>query len=462
MSAEPADRIVVANPYDGTLLAELPSASPADVDDAVASAQEAAEVSAGLSRAARGEILDRTAWLLEEEAEGAARLIVREAGKTIRQARKEVRRAVNTLHLSAAEARRLAGEVVPFDSFSGNEGRIGYFTYEPLGLIAGITPYNDPLNLVAHKVGPAIAGGNAILLKPSELAPLSAIRLAKLFAAAGLPPDIFSILTGGPLAASRLAGAPAVRMVSFTGGMAAAAKIVQAGGVKRYAMDLGGNAPVMVMADCDLEKAVENSVSGAFWAAGQNCVGVQRIFVEQSIASRFVDAFVARTRALMVGDPLDEATDMGPMISAAHAARAMELVGDAVRRGARLLAGGSARGALMTPTVLLDTPHAASAWRDEAFGPMVSIESVPDIDAALALANACDASLHAAIFTTDLNRALTATKSLQASGVMINDSSDFRLDAMPFGGFKQGSMGREGVRFALSEMTQSKVVMFGP
>lgn len=459
----PADgRIVVCNPFDGAVIAELAAATDVDVDTAVAKAVRASAVSAELSRAQRGDILDRAALALEKDGEMIARLIVAESGKTIRQARKEMRRAVNTLRLSAAEARRLAGEVVPFDSFPGNEGHTGYFTREPLGLIAGITPYNDPLNLAAHKLGPAVAGGNAIILKPSELAPLSAVKLTSLLLEAGLPADIAVTLIGKAAAAARLVAAPDVRMVSFTGGPATADRIIRSAGIKRFAMDLGGNAPVLVMADCHLDAAVESCVSGAFWAAGQNCIGVQRILVEEKVVARFTDAFVARTNALIVGDPSDEVTDMGPMISVAHAARARALIDDAVSRGARLLTGGVGTGSFVMPTVLADTPHDAPAWREEIFGPVTSIEEVPNLATALHHANACEASLHAAIFTNDLSHALRAAKHLQASGVMINTSSDFRLDAMPFGGFKRGTMGREGVRFAIEEMTQSKVVMYAP
>lgn len=460
--ALPCGRVIVNNPFDGTVVEELAAATGEDVDLAITSAARAAEMSAELSRAKRADILENTALLLEGDAETTARLIVAESGKTIRQARKEVRRAANTIRLSAAEARRLAGEVVPFDSFPGNEAHTGYFTREPLGVIAAITPYNDPLNLAAHKLGPAIAGGNAVVLKPSELAPLSALKLGKFLLKAGLPEDIATLLIGDAGAAARLVAAAPVRMVSFTGGFATAECIVRSAGAKRFAMDLGGNAPVLVMADCDLDAAVESCVSGAFWAAGQNCIGVQRILVEEPVVDRFVEAFVARTRALIVGDPMDEDADMGPMISAAHAARARSLIDDAVRQGARLLTGGGGAGTIVMPTVLADTPHDAHAWRNEAFGPVVSVEPVADLEMALTYANACDASLHAAIFTNDLGRALQAAKRLQASGVMVNVSSDFRLDSMPFGGFKRGSIGREGVRFAIEEMTQSKVVMFAP
>lgn len=456
----PVETIVVRNPWSGEVLDELPVARARGVEAALERARAGAVIAAGLSRAARGDILDRTAASLEGDAEAAARLITQESGKPILQARKEVRRAVNTLRLSAAEARRLCGETLPFDAFAGNEGVTGFFERAPLGVILGVTPFNDPLNLVCHKAGPAIAGGNALILKPSELAPLSAMSLAARLEAAGLPPGVFTLVNGGPEAVRHLASDPCVRMISFTGGMAAASAIVRAGGVKRYAMDLGGVAPVLVMADADLDAAVASCVSGAFWAAGQNCVGVQRIIVERPIARAFAEAFAARTAALKLGDPMDETVDVGPMINTDHAQRVEGLIAEATGRGARLLTGGLRRGALLEPAVLADTPPQVKLSVEEAFGPVVSIVAADDLEAALAVANSTDVSLHAAIFTRDLDTALKATRRLEASSVLVNMSSDFRLDAMPFGGFKSGGVGREGVRYALEEMTQSKVTAF--
>lgn len=455
-----AETIVVRNPWSDEVLDELPAARARDVEAALERARAGAVIAAGLSRAARGDILDRTATSLEGDAEAAARLITQESGKPILQARKEVRRAVNTLRLSAAEARRLCGETLPFDAFAGNEGVSGFFERAPLGVILGVTPFNDPLNLVCHKAGPAIAGGNALILKPSELAPLSAMSLAARLEAAGLPPGVFTLINGGPEAVRHLASDPCIRMISFTGGMAAASAIVRAGGVKRYAMDLGGVAPVLVMADADLDAAVDSCVSGAFWAAGQNCVGVQRIIVERPIARAFAEAFAARTAALKLGDPMDETVDVGPMINADHAQRVERLIAEATGRGARLLTGGVRRGALLEPAVLADTPTQVKLSVEEAFGPVVSIVAADDLEAALVVANSTDVSLHAAIFTRDLDNALKATRRLEASSVLVNMSSDFRLDAMPFGGFKAGSVGREGVRYALEEMTQSKATVF--
>ncbi|CDR10103.1 aldehyde dehydrogenase family protein [Streptomyces iranensis] len=452
------DTVPVNNPYTGETIASVPTVDATAADSVLQQARAGRRTAAALSRAARASVLERAAHLIEERAESFARLIVSEAGKTITQARKEVARAVNTLSLSAGEARRNAGEVIPFNSYEGSESRQGWFTREPLGIIAAITPFNDPVNLVAHKLGPAIAGGNAIILKPSALTPVSALRLVGVLIEAGLPEEIVTVVNGDADIAAAIVAAPDVRMVSFTGGFATGEAISRAAGLKKLAMDLGGNAPVIVMDDADLDEAVASCVSGAFWTAGQNCISTQRILIARNVYERFRDAFVARTKLLRTGDPLDDSTDVGPMITREAAAATRAKVDAAVSQGAVLLCGNEVDGSLYTPTVLEDVPEACSIWQEEVFAPVVVLQPFESFEEAIALANAIDYSLHAGIFTSSLDRALTAADLLEAGGVMINDSSDYRFDAMPFGGFKYGSMGREGVRFALEEMTQPKVV----
>lgn len=448
----------VRSPYTGETIGSV-CLTPADaVDEVLRRARAGRTTARALSRAARAAVLDGAARLIEERAESFARLIVSEAGKTLVQARKETARAVNTLRLSAAEARRNAGEVVPFDAYAGSEGRTGWFTREPLGIIVAVTPYNDPLNLVAHKLGPAIAGGNAVVLKPSLLTPLSALRLVDTLVEAGLPKEVVTVVNGGAELGAALVAAPDVRMVSFTGGFRTGEAIARSAGLKKLAMDLGGNAPVVVLADADVDAAVQACVSGAFWAAGQNCIGTQRILVERGVYEAFRDAFVARTRRLRAGDPADERTDVGPLISERAAAAAEAVVAAALADGARLLCGHWRDGALYAPTVLEDVPGTAAVWREEAFAPVVVLQAVDSFEEAIERANEIDFGLHAGIFTSSLDRAMAAARRLEAGGVMINDSSDYRFDAMPFGGFKYGSMGREGVRFAYEEMTQPKVV----
>ncbi|PVG83798.1 aldehyde dehydrogenase [Nocardioides gansuensis] len=448
----------VRNPYTGEVIASVATAGADAIDSILERARRGRRTAAALSRASRAAILDHAARLVEQRAEAFALLIVSEAGKTTIQARKEVARAVNTLSLSAAEARRNAGEVVPFDSYHGSEDRQGWFTREPLGIIAAITPFNDPLNLVAHKLGPAIAGGNAVVLKPSVLTPLSALRLVDTLVEAGLPEEVVTVVNGDADIAAAIVAAPDVRMVSFTGGFATGEAIARTAGLKKLAMDLGGNAPVIVMDDADLDEAVASCVSGAFWAAGQNCIGTQRILIAHQVYERFRDAFVARTKLLRVGDPLDERTDVGPMITQQAALATQAKVDAAIEQGATLLCGNDVDGSLYTPAVLENVPTTSTIWQEEAFAPVVVLHPVESFEDAIDQANAIDYSLHAGIFTTRLDRALAAARQLEAGGVMINDSSDYRFDAMPFGGFKYGSMGREGIRFAYEDMTQPKVV----
>ncbi|GAA2882472.1 aldehyde dehydrogenase family protein [Microbacterium esteraromaticum] len=451
------ETLAVCNPYSGDLIAHVDQSGVEDVDAIMTRARLGATLSKELTRHTRHGILDRASRLLSARADEAADLIVREAGKTITQARKEVSRAVSTLSLSAEAARAADGEVIPFDAFEGSSRRRGWFTREPLGIILAITPYNDALNLVAHKLGPAIAGGNAVILKPSQLTPLTAGLLVEILTEAGLPDEIITTVHGDRTVTQALIAVRDIRMVSFTGGFATGDAIARTAGIKRLAMELGGNAPVLVFADADLDAAVEACVSGAFWAAGQNCVGAQRILVERSVYDAFRDRLVARTMLLRAGDPADPSTDVGPMITEAAARNAQRIVDDAVASGARVVAGHHREGSVYWPTVVENVDTTCALWSEEAFAPVVSLAPFDTEQDAITEANSVDYALHAGVFTSDLARALRVSEALEAGGVMINDSSDYRIDSMPFGGAKYGSMGREGVRFAYEEMTQPKV-----
>lgn len=453
-----SDQIIVKNPFDGSFVGAIRETSADAVDLLLERARRGAQIARSLPRHQRSALLERAAATIEERKEEFALLIVREAGKTITQARKEVARCVNTLKLSAEEAKRNAGEVIPFDSYAGSESRQGWYSREPLGIIAAITPYNDPLNLVAHKLGPAIAGANAIVLKPSELAPLSALKLVDVLIESGLPDEVITVAVGGADLGKAIVSAKDVRMISFTGGFVTGETIARSAGIKKLAMDLGGNAPVIVMENSDVDAAVEDCVSGSFWAAGQNCIGTQRILVQRSIYERFKTEFVAQTARMKTGDPLNSETDMGPMISESAVNRAAAMVERAIAAGATLLCGHKPAGTLYPPTVLENVPATCDVLNDEVFAPVVILQPFDELDEAIQLANEPEYSLHAGIFTNDLANALDAAKRIDAGGIMINQSSDYRFDAMPFGGFKYGSMGREGVRFAYEDMTQPKVV----
>lgn len=456
------DREIVAvhSPYGGNLVGEVAIATQADVVAAVELALIGRDLARQLPRHQRAAILSRAADIVASRAERFATVIVQECGKTIRQARKEVRRCENTLRLSAEACKSLSGEIIPFDSYEGATDRQGYFVRDPIGIVLAITPFNDPLNLVAHKLGPAIAAGNAVILKPSRLAPLSSHELGAALLEAGLPPPILSILTGTPDVARQLAANEHVRMISFTGGADAGVELARLAGLKKLAMDLGGSGPVIVHRDCEIASAAELCVSGAFWAAGQNCIGAQRILVHEEIYDAFASALVTRTRALQVGDPMLEETDVGPMITLREVERISSWVEEAVHGGAKVLAGHHSRGTLYDPTILDQVDAKAALCCKEAFAPVVILQKIDSLEQGISEANRGEFSLHAAIFTRDLEAALRAADALDAGGVMINDSTDFRFDGMPFGGYKRGGLGREGVRFAMEEMTQTKVVCF--
>ncbi|WP_105373417.1 aldehyde dehydrogenase family protein [Neorhizobium huautlense] len=457
-NAPAVQHITVSNPFDGSIVGTVVTTSADDIGYLLERARRGAQIARRLPRYQRSAILEKAASAVEKNKEEFALLIVREAGKTITQARKEATRCINTLKLSADEAKRNAGEVIPFDSYAGSETRQGWFTREPLGIITAITPYNDPLNLVAHKLGPAIAGGNAVLLKPSELTPLSALRLADVLVESGLPEEIVTVAIGGADLGKALVTARDVRMISFTGGFVTGEAIAKNAGLKKLAMDLGGNAPVIVMENSDFDAAVEGCVSGAYWAAGQNCIGTQRILVQRPIYEQFRTEFVAKTKRLKTGNPLEADTDVGPMIAERAVTRAAAMVDRAISAGATLLCGNKPSGNLFPPTVLENVPSDCDVWKEEVFAPIVLLQPFDKLSDAIEMANSPDYSLHAGIFTNDLEAALDAASRIDAGGVMINDSSDYRFDAMPFGGFKYGSMGREGVRFAYEDMTQPKVV----
>ncbi|WP_439568685.1 aldehyde dehydrogenase family protein [Sphingopyxis sp.] len=455
------DTMAVVNPWSGEELGQVACATADHVERAVTSARAGAAAMRDLSTGERSRILHAAASALDGEAERFAAAITAETGKPIRAATREVARAVNTLRLSAEEAVRIAGETIAFDSVPGGEARSGHYLFEPLGVIAAITPFNDPLNLICHKLGPAFAAGNSVVLKPAEQAPLVAIMLARLLVAAGLPVGALNLLTGrGRDFGDALTGHPDVAMVSFTGGAGVGAAIARSAGVKRLAMELGGNGAVIVMDDADLGRAAAACAAGAFGAAGQNCIGVQRIYVHAAVHDAFRDALVAATMALRVGDPGDHATDVGPMICAVQAERILAWTNEAVADGAAVLTGGERAGTLVRPTLLADVPEQARVACDEAFGPVASLFRFGELDDAIDAANRADYAIHAAIFTASLRHARHAARRLRAAGVMINDSTDYRLDAMPFGGAGRGNMGREGVRFAVREMAQTKVICF--
>ena len=317
----------ITNPYDGRIVDTVPRGNSADVKEAISIAEKGYETNRNLPTHKRISILKKTAELMQERFDELAVTIASEGSKTITEARKEVGRAINTITISAEEARRLNGETIPFDSAEGSENRVGYYYRFPIGIIGAITPFNDPLNLVAHKLGPAIAGGNAVVLKPATVTPLSALKLAECMLDAGLPGEILSVVTGyGSEIGDAIVTDDRIRMISFTGGVEAGEEIAKKAGLKKIGMELGSNSPVIVLDDSDLDKAVESCVSGAFWAAGQNCIGVQRIYIQKGIYEKFKANFVEKTKQYKVGPQLDEDTNMGPMITESEAIRVIDWI----------------------------------------------------------------------------------------------------------------------------------------
>lgn len=455
-------RSEVRDPQDNSLIDTVPLASPDDMRAAIDAAVAGAERARCTPTHQRMAILNRAADFIAAHQEEFARTIAREGIKTIREARKEASRCIDTLRISAEEARRLGGETIPFDQRPGSEGRLGYYLHEPVGIVGAITPFNDPLNLVAHKVGPALAAGNAIIVKPDSKTPLSALKLAEAIMASGLlPRGVLQVITGrGSEIGDILVSDPRVRMISFTGGLEVGKAIMGKVGLKKVGMELGSNSPVIVMPDADLDLAVEANASGAFWAAGQNCLHVQRLLVHEAIYDQFVPRLIARAKAYNVGDKQDEGTDMGPLINEAAARRVEQMVDEAIAAGATLLTGGQRWGSFYAPTLLEDVPDTCDLAHEEVYGPVTTIQRFRTLDEAIMLANAVDYGLQAGIFTRDLQTAFRAIGELHCGGVMVNESTDYRIDAMPFGGVKGSGLGREGIKFAIQEMTETKVVCF--
>jgi len=453
--------IRVTNPADGSLIDAVPEATPGEIAEALDAAARGARTMAATTRFERARILERAASLLTERSEDFARLLASEVGKTIREARLEVSRAASTFALSADEARRLAGEVVPFDAAPTGRDRIGFWVRVPVGVVAAITPFNFPLNLAAHKVAPAIAAGNAVVLKPASATPLTDLRLGSTLYEAGLPVDALSVLTGsGAAVGDALVSHPLPRMVTFTGSAEVGKAIAARAGLKKLAMELGSNSAVIVTDRCDVDDAAARCVRGAYAVAGQVCISVQRVLVHESVMDRFVDAAAAGAARLRVGDQMLEDTDVGPMIDEAQARRAEEWIAEAVRLGARLVCGGERSGSFVTPAVLTGVPDGARLWKDEAFAPVMAVRPYQALDEAIAAVNDSRCGLQAGVFTDDLSVVLRAAAEIECGGVMINDVPSYRADLMPYGGVKESGLSREGPRFAVEEMTEVRLVAF--
>ena len=449
----------VKNKYDGKVIAALPTARKQDVDAAIAAAERAQDEMAEMPAYKRAEILLKTAALLKERADDMAKTIAAEAGKALKFARAEVDRAISTFTIASEEAKRLHGETIPLDAVPAGEGYVGFWTRRPVGVIAAISPFNFPLNLVAHKVAPALASGNTVVLKPASTTPLAAVKLCQILQDAGLPAGAINLVVGsGGTVGEWLVTDDRVDKITFTGSPDVGRHILSVAGIKKVTLELGNTSPVVVAPDADLDFVAKRAAVGAFYNSGQVCISVQRIYSEKQVYEPFSEKFVKATEAMVVGDPLDERVDVGPMIDSKEVDRIEDWVKEAQTSGAKVLTGGRRNGTVYYPTVLTEVDDEMKVVSEEAFGPVASVIASDDFESALKQANDTKFGLQVGVFTNDVNRVFKAVKRLNFGGVIINDTPNFRADHMPYGGNRQSGLGREGVKFAMEDMTNIQLV----
>jgi len=446
-------------PYDDAVIAQVFQGTRADAELAIASAVKAFGTTRRLPAFERQRVLRRVAQSISKQKDEFSRTLAQEAGKPIKAARTEVDRAVFTFNVAAEESTRIYGEYLPLDWQEYTVGRWGIVRRFPLGPIAGITPFNFPLNLVAHKVAPAIAAGCPLVLKPAPQTPLCSILLAEAVQQAGWPDGGLNVIPLSNEDAGLLVSDDRLKMISFTGSAAVGWTIKRNAGKKKVILELGGNAALIVHSDADLPFAAERCVAGAFAYAGQTCISVQRVLVERSVYGKFVDLLIAGASKLRVGDPMEESTDVGPLIRESDAIRAADWIQEAVRGGARLLCGGQRKGPLLEPTVLTGTRTDMKVNCQEIFAPVVTVEPYDDFDKAIRQVNSSAYGLQAGIFTRDAKLMFTAYEELEVGGLIAGDVPSFRIDHMPYGGIKDSGLGREGLRYAIEEMTEPKLLV---
>lgn len=457
-----ADAREVRSPFNSELIARFSVASRGEVEESIAAARRAASKMRELPRHAVADSLRAIADGIRRRSEEFARTIALEAGKPIKTARAEVERGVMTFVHASEESRRFAGEVVPLDGQSTGAGRTGWTERFPRGVVFGITPFNFPLNLVAHKVAPALGSRNAIIVKPSPRTPLTSLLLGEVFLESGLPRAALQVVPMEVETIDAVLEDERVAMISFTGSAQVGWLLRGRAARKQVTLELGGNAPVVVDETADVDYAVERTAAAAFAYAGQVCISAQRVLVHNSIAEEFTEKFVAKAKALRAGDPLDEATELSNMIDEQAARRAEEWVNEAVAAGARLLCGGRRDGSLLDATVLADVQPEMRVCAEEVFAPVAALQTFGDFEEALASANHTRYGLQAGVFTRETARALRAFRALEFGGVIVNDSPAFRVDNMPYGGVKLSGAGREGIRYAMEEMTEPRLIVIDP
>jgi acyl-CoA reductase-like NAD-dependent aldehyde dehydrogenase len=446
-------------PFDGSVAGTIFLAGPEQVNAAIEAAQKAFPAMRGMSRHERSSILYKAHGLLGERSEVMAQAIASESGKPIREARVEVERGMMTLLFSAEEAHRLHGEEVPMDAHPGARGKTGLLIREPLGVIAAITPFNFPLNLSLHKIGPAIAAGNTVVHKPASTTPISAIHLAQIFLDAGLPPGALNVITGpGGSIGDALSFDPRIAMITFTGSPEVGQRIRNLAGMKRVTLELGSNSAVIIEADADLDKAIPKCVAGSFAHSGQVCISLQRIFAHADVRDEVANRMAELTSKLRIGHPLEEATEISSLITEAEAMRVEAWIDEAREAGAKVLTGGKRKGTTISPAILTDVPASANLCAREAFGPVVSVNAYETLEQAIAMVNNSDYGLQAGMYTRDLEKAFQTARAVHVGGFHINEIPAFRVDQMPYGGVKLSGTGREGPRYAVEEMTELKLI----
>lgn len=453
-----AEKVEVINPYNQEPIGVTYSASAEDVETALAEAANAFREMRRMPAFRRAEMLHQIAEGLKSRREAVARTITLESGKPIADARAEVNRAVNTFQIASEEAKRIEGEVIPLDLMPGSEGRTGITRRFPIGPIVGISPFNFPLNLVAHKIAPALAAGNTILLKPAPKTPLTALLLAEIISSVGAPDGAVSVFLCGNDLAEKMVLDPRVKMLSFTGSAAVGWMLKEKANKKRVVLELGGNAGVIVHSDADLDYAAQRCAIGGFSYAGQVCISVQRIFVQEQIYRRFSSELIRQVKRLPVGDPLDEKTAMGPMVDLKAAERAERAIQEAVSQGAKILTGGNRSGTLLAPTVLAETTPEMQVNCREVFAPIVTLAPYQKLEEAIARINQSDYGLQAGLFARDIKEIFHAFEEIEVGGLIVNDIPTYRIDHMPYGGLKESGVGREGLRYAIEEMTDLKLM----
>ncbi len=449
----------IVDPYRGEVVAHAPESSAKDLDDALAAACEAKARMAAMPGYQRAALLRKVAGLLVERAESIAETMSRETGKAIRDARAEVTRSQDTVLLSAEEAIRIEGEQVPLDGTAMGAGKIAFLLRFPVGVVAGITPFNAPFNLACHKIAPALAAGNSIVLKAPPQSPWVVSRLVELFADAGTPPGAVNLLYGNTVGPA-LVRDPRVDFISFTGSSRVGAQIKAASGLRRVALELGGNGTTIVHSDADVAEAATLCARNSMRLAGQSCISVQNVVVHESVYDAFVERLVTEVKALRVGDPLDAATDVGTLIDEAAAKRVEQWVAEAASQGARLLAGGARRGAQVDPAVLVDVKRSMRVVCEEVFGPVVTVQRYRELGPVFEAISAEQYGLHCGIFTKSMPVAFEAIRKLRVGGLIVNGTSTWRTDQLAYGGVKSSGIGREGPRYAIRDMTEERLVLF--